>query len=81
MEDTGSLCALKRLSAANRIDFNRILVLRTASNYDSPPPGITAAQNLAAENGTGDGSDLSALAESVEAAWLIGSPVLHKLIK
>ena len=40
MEDTGTMQALTNLAKAGRTDLNRVLVLRTASNFDSPPPGI-----------------------------------------
>jgi purine nucleoside permease len=47
MEDTGTLQALTFLARAGRADLNRVLVLRTASNYDQQRPGITAAESLA----------------------------------
>src|SRR5581483_9485408 len=47
MEDTGTLSSLQMLAKAGRVDWNRILVLRTASDYDQPPRGMSAAQNLA----------------------------------
>jgi purine nucleoside permease len=46
MEDTGTMQALTNLAKAGRVDLNRVLVLRTASNFDSPPPGVSAAQDL-----------------------------------
>ena len=45
MEDTGTLSSLQMLAKAGRVDWNRIMVLRTASDFDQPPPGMTAAQN------------------------------------
>jgi predicted cupin superfamily sugar epimerase len=36
MEDTGTMQALTNLAKARRVDLNRVLVLRTASNFDSP---------------------------------------------
>jgi len=47
MEDTGTLQALTFLAHAHKVDLDRILVLRTASNYDMQPIGLTAAQSLA----------------------------------
>ena len=41
MEDSGTLTALHRLARQGLIDDDRILVLRTASNYTMPPPGRT----------------------------------------
>ena len=76
MEDSGSLQSLKFLAKAGRVDWNRIMVLRTASNYDSPPPGMTAAESLAVENA----GSLSAYLPSLEAAHAVGSPVVHELV-
>ena len=50
MEDTGTMQSLTNLAKAGRVDLRRVMVLRTASNYDSQPPGLTAAENLAEEN-------------------------------
>src|SRR5581483_6389066 len=47
MEDTGTLQSLTFLSHAGLVDLNRVLVLRTASNYDQQRPGISAAESLA----------------------------------
>src|SRR5208282_1673924 len=46
MEDTGTLQALTFLKQAGRVDLQRVLVLRTVSNYDREPPGATAADSL-----------------------------------
>jgi purine nucleoside permease len=46
MEDNGSLTALKRLSDAKIISYNRILVLRTASNFDQQVQGEDAIESL-----------------------------------
>ena len=50
MEDSGTLQSLTNLAHAGKVDLSRVMVLRTASNYDQPPPGRTAAENLAEEN-------------------------------
>jgi purine nucleoside permease len=47
MEDAGILQALKNLAAAGRVDWNRILIVRAASNFDQQRPGLTAAESLA----------------------------------
>ena len=46
MEDSGSLQALTFLNQAGRVDLQRVLVLRTVSNYDREPPGTTVADSL-----------------------------------
>lgn len=52
-EDSGILQALTFLSGAGRVDLDRVLVLRGASDYTIPPPGITAAALMAKENTEG----------------------------
>ena len=75
MEDSGLCQALTNLSKAGKTDFNRVMVLRTASNYDSPPPGRAAAENLAEENS----GVFSAFLPSLESAYLVGSRVVHEI--
>jgi len=75
MEDTGTLQSLTFLAQAHKVDLNRVMLLRTASNFDSPPPGMTAADSLAQENR----GDYSAFDASVEAAYRVGSKVVHEL--
>lgn len=75
MEDTGTMQALTWLSRAGRADRDRLLVLRTASNYTMPPPGIDAATNLLAEN-----EGYAGLEASLESAFLLGSKVVDTLL-
>lgn len=75
MEDSGTLAALTRLAKAGRVDLSRVMVLRTASNFDRQPPGMTAAESLAEENA----GTYSAFIPSVEAAYRVGSKVVHEL--
>jgi purine nucleoside permease len=75
MEDTGTLQSLTFLSHAGRVDLNRVLVLRTASNFDQQRPGISAAESLA-ETKIGQ---YSAYKPSLEAAWRVGHVVVEAL--
>ena len=75
MEDTGTLQALTFLGKASRVDPGRVLVLRTASNFDQQRPGITAAESLA-ETKIGR---YSAYIPSLEAAWRVGHVVVEEL--
>ena len=52
MEDTGSLSSLQMLAKAGRVDRNRIMILRTASDFDQPPPGMTAARKSGPQHRT-----------------------------
>lgn len=45
-EDNGTLEALLRATLSGLVDFSRIIHMRTASDFDRPPPGETAAANL-----------------------------------
>lgn len=72
MEDSGMLTALSRLSKANKVDFRRVLLLRTASNYCMQAPGQTASNSLSAE--------YAGALPSLEAAYQVGSTVLHELL-
>lgn len=45
-EDNATLEALLRSSARNLTDFSRIIVMRTASDFDRPYPGSAATYNL-----------------------------------
>lgn len=73
MEDNGIANALKRLSKAGRADYNRLLVLRTASNYSMPPPGIDATASIFAP--------YVGLVPSLEAAYRVGSVVVRDLVQ
>jgi purine nucleoside permease len=75
MEDTGTMQSLSFLSRAGRADIKRVLVLRTASNFDQQPPGSTAAASL---SGTKLGQ-YSAYLPSLEAAWRVGRVVVSEL--
>ena len=46
MEDTGTLHALRHLSRMGKVDCDRVLLLRAASNFTFPPPGKTVLENL-----------------------------------
>ncbi len=46
MEDSGSLLAIKHLEKTGRADFNRVAILRTVSNFTTPPASISALHNL-----------------------------------
>jgi purine nucleoside permease len=50
-EDNATLTALKRGSDAGLLDFDRVALLRTASNFDREAPGQTAAESLSARSG------------------------------
>lgn len=77
MEDIGTHQSLTFLTNAGKVDVNRLLVLRTASNFTMQHEGITAAQSLAGEKLTGGG--YSAYIPSLESAYRVGSRVVKEL--
>jgi purine nucleoside permease len=76
MEDTGTLQSLTWLARAGKIDINRVLVLRTASNYDQQRAGITAAESLSETKV----SHYGAYMPSLEAAYRVGHVVVDDLV-
>lgn len=77
MEDSGTLLSLKYLANAGRVDWKRVLVLRTVSNYDLQPRGLSAAESLARQR---IGS-YSAYLPALEAAYTVGHTVVHELLE
>ncbi|MDC0069680.1 purine nucleoside permease [Gammaproteobacteria bacterium] len=73
MEDSGTMTALYRLARINKVDANRVMVLRTASNFTVPPPGKTATWSATAEY-----PDKGRAA--LEAAYRVGSVVVKTLV-
>jgi purine nucleoside permease len=76
MEDSGTLQALTFLSQAGRVDLQRVLVLRTVSNYDREAPGTTAADSLQ-EMVSGN---YSAYMPALEAADVVGDKVVSDIV-
>ena len=74
-EDVGYLQALSMLAQAGKVDTARALDLRTASDFSRPPRGGSAAALLKSE-ATGN---YAGYAEAIEAAYLVGSPVVREL--
>ena len=75
MEDTGTYQSMFYLDKTGRVDVDRLMVLRTASNFTMPPPGVTAAESLLKENEGYLGIDLA-----VESAYIVGSIVIDEIL-
>jgi purine nucleoside permease len=76
MEDSGTLQSLAFLSQAGRVDLQRVLVLRTVSNYDREPPGISAAESLKALAA----GNYSAYLPSLDTAEKVGDKVVREIL-
>ena len=72
MEDAGISEALTRLNAMGKAQFDRVLILRTGSNYCMPPPGHSAAESVVAPYVGGPAA--------LESAYRVGSVVVHTLV-
>lgn len=74
MEDSGTMTALYRLAREERVDKDRILVLRTASNFTRPPPGKTPewSKNMPYPD---DGRP------ALESAFRVGNTVVQALLE
>ena len=77
MEDSGTLQALTFLSSARRVDLNRVLVLRTVSNFDREAPGVSAAESLA----TMGLMNYSAFLPALNTAQTVGDKVVRYLVE
>jgi purine nucleoside permease len=77
MEDAGIVLALTSLARVGRVDRERLLILRTGSNYNTPPDGVGAAASLAGEMRDG----FSAYVPALEAAYCIGAPVVEAIVE
>ena len=71
-EDNATLTALKRGAVANRLDFTRVAILRTASDFDRQAPGQSAVESLTADSG--------GYLPSVANAHLVGARLAHAII-
>ncbi|MBA59379.1 MAG: purine nucleoside permease [Gammaproteobacteria bacterium] len=77
MEDTGSYLSLKWLDGIGRADKDRVMVLRTGSNFTMQPPSRTAAENLLRETSS---YKYAGLEVALESGYLVGSKVVYEIV-
>ena len=77
MEDSATLQSLSYLDNAGLVNKDRLLILRTASNFTMQPPSLSAAENLKLES-SGDG--YAAMGAAIEAAYNVGSQVADYIV-
>jgi purine nucleoside permease len=75
MEETGTFQSIDYLARIGRADRNRVMVLRGASNFTMPPPGVAPADYLLREN-----QNYSGMRASLEALYTVGSKVVDTLL-
>jgi len=76
MEDTGAYQAMTFLHKAGKVNKNRFMVLRTASNYTTQPFGLTAVENLEQESGS---EGYAGMQSALESAYKVGSKVIETI--
>ncbi len=75
-EDQGITLAIQELDRLGRVDAKRLLILRTASNFTMPPPGISAEKYLFDDLASSPG-----YLPSLEANYRVGSVVVEALLQ
>jgi purine nucleoside permease len=75
-EDQGVCLAMAQLARLHRVDFQRLLILRTASNYTVPAPGVMPDKSLFDNLANSPG-----YVPSLEADYRVGSVVTDELVK
>lgn len=73
MESQSLAGAMNLMSKVGVVDLNRVLVLRTASNFTRPPPGVPATESVGDEGPGQHGA--------YEANYVVGAPVVHELLR
>jgi len=72
MEDQGIATALTLLTKMGKADFQRVLFLRTGSNYCMPAPKQGVVQSMQTE--------YAGMVPSIESAYRVGSVVVHDIL-
>jgi len=75
-EDTGFMQSITFLGKAGKVNPARVLVLRAASDYCIPKPGVTSAESLQ----YGSTNAYMAEDEAFESAYTVGSVVVRELV-
>jgi purine nucleoside permease len=75
-EDHGLFHAVTALNRLGRVDARRVLILRTASNFTMPPPGIRADKSLFDDLASSPG-----YLPALDTAYRVGSVVTSALLK
>ncbi len=76
-EDSGFMQAMTFLANAGKVDLKRVLILRAASDYCVPRPGVTSAESLQ----YGSSKAYMAEDEAFESAYAVGSVVVNEWVR
>ncbi len=72
-EDNATLEAMLRAATTKLVDFSRIILMRTASDFDRPYPGLSNLDNLFY-------SDQGGFEPAIENIYLAGTPVVKGIL-
>jgi len=75
-EDQGIVLAMNQLDRLGRVDFKRLLILRTVSNFTMPPPGVAAEKFLFDDLASSPG-----YLPALDANYRVGSVVVSALLQ
>jgi len=75
MEETGTMQSVEYLTKVGRADRDRVLVLRAASNFTMPPPGIDPAEYLLREN-----EGYAGMTAALEALYTVGGKAVDEIV-
>ena len=75
-EDQGLCLALEELQRLGRVDFQRLLILRSASNFTVPPPGVAPEKSLF-DNLIGSAGYLPSLDNEYRVGSVVVAALLH----
>ena len=78
MEDTGTYLSLLWLDRIKRVKKERLMVLRSGSNFTMQPPSRTAAENLVRE---ASDRNYAGLEIALESGYRVGSKVVEEITK
>ncbi|PSS15265.1 hypothetical protein M430DRAFT_124100 [Amorphotheca resinae ATCC 22711] len=73
-EDNATLEAMIRAAIRGTVDFARIILMRTASDFDRPYPGLSDLDNLFY-------ADQGGFVPAVENIYLAGTPIIHGILR
>ena len=76
MEDTGTYLSLLWLDRIKRVKKDRLMVLRSGSNFTMQPPSRTAAENLVRE---ANDRNYAGLEIALESGYRVGSKVVEEI--
>ncbi|MCX7283522.1 MAG: purine nucleoside permease [Novosphingobium sp.] len=74
MEETGTFQSIEYLTRVGRAARDRVMVLRSASNYSMPPPGQEPAAYLLSEN-----KGYAGMTAALEALYRVGGKVVDEI--